>query len=55
MGLRNDRGWKYFKKHDFKNLDCLRQTVWKNMDAKGAAGEGSSGSKEHGREKSVSS
>lgn len=55
LELGNDRGWKYFKEYDFKNLDCLKQTVRKNMDAKGTAGEGSSGRKELGREKSVSS
>lgn len=36
--------------HDRKILDCLEDTVDRNMDIKGNSDEGSNGSEEHGRE-----
>ena len=40
------RDWKTFKKHDWKSLDCLEQTVSRNMDINNSASEGSEGSEE---------
>lgn len=31
------RGWKTFEMHDRKSLDCLSETVARNMDIKGDA------------------
>lgn len=44
------RGWKTFETHDRKSLDCHGEIVGRNMDIKGASGEGSEGGEEHGRE-----
>ena len=35
------RGWKSFEVHDRKNLDCLEETVGRNVDVKGDSGENS--------------
>lgn len=36
-----DRGWKSFKVHIRKSLDCLRETVHRNMDVKCDSGKSS--------------
>ena len=40
-------GWKNFEEHDRKVLDCLEQTLSRNMDVKDAASGGTVGSEEH--------
>lgn len=35
------RGWKSFEVHDRKNLDCLEETVGRNVDVKGDSVENS--------------
>lgn len=41
------RGWKGFEVLNRKNLDCLEETVGRNMNVKDAFGEVSDGSEEH--------
>ena len=41
------RDWKTFKKHDWKSLDCLEETVGRNVNVKGTSGEVSDGNEEH--------
>ena len=42
------RGWKNFVEQDRKSLECLEQTVRRNMDINDSASEDAEGSKEHG-------
>lgn len=40
-------GWKNIQEHDRKVLDCLEQTLSRNMDIKDAASGGTVGSEEY--------
>lgn len=44
-----NRRWENFKAHDRKSLDCLEQTIGRNMGVKDSASEDSGRSEEHNR------
>lgn len=35
------RGWERFEAHNRKSLDCLEETICRNIDTKGDSGESS--------------
>ena len=44
------RSWKNVEQHDRKSLDCLEQTVSRNLDTNNSTNEDSEGNEKHRRE-----